>query len=359
MPRKKKVVTTEIVEERDPALQQEVSDFVEVTEGDMPPDLQGFLEEIGADATKVVLFRRTKDGKQPYVGTYSAAEFDLEAVKQEHGGGSYFCRIYNQGGVKKTYRFAIDESIKPLAPELRGGSSVRDVLLEKLLERLGGNGGGGDPMEIAAKIAQANATQTAATLALVMPLIEKISGGGKGGNNIAEMLEIMEFGISHFGAGAKDEGFMGVVREVGLPLVDILKNATKGAMQKPVAVAVPVAGAITSGAPLWVGVVRKHVMGLLPYIQGGADPVMVAAAMEVQTPKFVRWLDGMVEDVNFRPQLFANVPELGPHAEWLGRFLAEFGPEETDDEPTAQQAEIGNAVTAQADGVSLEDDLVL
>lgn len=316
-------------------------EFGVIDVGDLPADVDKVLAEIGDDVTRVIIYRKGKGEKQAYVGTMDADEFSMDEVASRWGGGRYVGRLVGSEGILKGVTFYIDESIKPTPKESTlagaGAGAMSEKLLDRVLDKMGGDGR--DPMAIAAQMQQSSASQAqamvAAMMAAIAPLLAKItelgSGGGRG-TSAQEMLSLIEFGAERF--GEKDTGFAGVVRDVGLPLISIAERALGGrsALPRPSAPALtegtPVAPAANPPAPAWVAAIKPYVGQIIAYAQANADTGLIAGMVDLQAPRFARWLEQVVVDPAFPDQLFAHFPALASHREWIGHFLAEFTPDD-------------------------------
>lgn len=348
MARKKKgkrITTVEEIEVPEtPETDPTAADFAEIPLNELPPDIDNIVKELGEDVTKVLLYRRVGGSKQSYVGTIDADEFSMDYIARTWGGGRYLARIVGSAGILKGQTFYIDESIKPEPKEERAkGGDLNDKLLEKLFDKLGDRAPQKDPMEIAAAMAAASAAQMQAMMAMMMPLISKMLEGGGKGSAASDLFEAIQLGLD---MGGKDDGYMGVIKEVGVPLVNALERsmgAPQGPRRRlamppgssPAQPEVPVALPI-GNAPPWVAMLRPYVPRVLAFIQQGATPGTVAAALDLQGPRVARWLEEtVVATPDFKALLLQYFPEFAPHGAWLDGFIAEFMPEEEDD-PTGE-----------------------
>lgn len=356
MGKKKKITTVEeeLPETPTPGDGQPI--FGELMGEDVPPDLYGVMEQLGETVSKVILHRTDKTGKSPYLTTMTADEFDQQTVAEQYGGGRYIAKLFGphpdtgRNGVLKTYTFWIDDAVRPksseqLAARENGGKDARDALLERLLDKLTNGTPQRDPMEIAAALASASAEQMKNSVALIAPLLDKLVGGGKGGGmSTSDVLEAVRLGMDMGGDRESGGGYGEVIRDVGIPLVKAFEQQLSkpgGAVPKN---PVPKQPVLPSGAPPWAGMLRPYILGILPYIQAGTSPEMVAATVDVQAPKLGEWFATAMTQPGFMEQLVATFPEqLANHRQWVKEFLDLYVEEEEEEEPAP-----GNTVTAES-----------
>lgn len=352
MPRKKKpVVSTD-----DPELRKVLDDFGVIPASELPEDVEKIMREVGEDVTKVLLYRRLKGEKQSYVATLDADEFAMDEIARRWGGGRYLARLVGPEGILKGVTFYIDESLKPQSKDsLPGSNPFQDKLLERLLDRSLQPQASVDPAAIAAAIATAASSQLAAMMGAMAPLLGKItelaSGGGKAGSPTSDLFEAINLGLS---LGGKDDGIMGAVERVGVPLVKIagdalaLQSAKRGTLRRPLinppagkpseTEAASVTANLQPGVPAWVQLVRGFVPTIVEFAARNEDPEILAIGLEQQQPRVADWLDKKVTEPDFEPTLLGAFPALEVHREWVHRFLAEFGP----DEPEAEVEDEGS-----------------
>lgn len=360
MARKKKVTT--VIEE--PEAVKEYEDFAEIPVDDLPADVNNVLAEIGADVTRVVCYRRLKGEKQAYVGTIDAEEFSLDECAARWGGGRYLARLIGPGGIMKGVTFYIDESIKPTPKEdpLPKSGAMAEKLFDKVLDKMDGAHNGRDPMEIAAQMQAASASQAqamvAAMMAAIAPLLAKITemgaGGGKGVSS-QDMLALIEFGADRFGDKG-DTGLAGVVRDVGLPLVSIAERALGGRGATPALPPTTGGPPVTQPLPnpprpAWAQAIAPYIGQVVDFASRNGDPATLAGVIDVQMPRFARWLENAVQDPAFPDQLFAQFPQLAQYREWVGRLLVEYTPDDDSDDAAG-----GSAVTGPVEPESPDDD---
>ena len=333
-------------------------------------DIESFIDELGDSAVNVYLSRYDKEkGRFAWLATMPVDEFSQDNVARQWGGGRYMARVKNSDGrfFKGASRvFFIDESIKPTrAGEQPGGNGVtgfeRELLLKLVTERSGGSDIAGQ-MQAIATIA---ASQASAMMTAMTPLLAKItelaSGGGKGGA-IGDLIAAVELGTNL--SGTKDEGYLPVIREVGVPLVKALEQyftGLKGRNARPAPatsiqpgvghppgpgtpreVAPPADNPAAPQAPPWVQMLAPYIPKVIDFAVHGGDPNVVAGLVYSSNPPMARLLEDMVEQAGFSAQLLQTFPGLQAHAAWVDQFLDEFRGEEIGEEiepVTADQGE--------------------
>lgn len=342
-----------------------VPEDFEIIDGDpLSSDVENVLAELGEDIAKVLIYRRPPKGdRQAYVGTLDANEFSLDSVARMWGGGRYLVRLKDETGrIVKGATFYIDDAIEPApkaaTPDGKSatGNPLLDTILAKLIENsLGGGGKSQDLGQVAVGMSTAMITAMA-------PLLAKITELSSGrGSSATEMLQLIEFGAERF--GERDTGFAGVVREVGLPLVNTLERAlggAAGARRLPAApeggppVSPPVAPAAPAPAPNtppWVVAFRPYVATLVQFASRNDPPGMWAAVLDVQMPRVARFLAEQVVHPEFTEQLLTYFPQLVPYRAWVEQFLDEFMPEEPgegeSEDPGNGVEDPGNVVTEE------------
>lgn len=308
-------------------------EFGEIAVDQLPDDVQQVFDQLGDDVTKVMLYRRGREGKQSYVGTVDADEFDLDFIAQTYGGGRYLARLVGNEGILKGLTFYIDDAVKPKPHREDGANAEVARLIERLIDKM--DTPRQDPMQIAASLGAVAATQMQTMMQMILPLLSNKGGGGAPANDI---LEAVQLGIS---LGGKDEGYMPVIREIGIPLVKSLQSiAGKGqhtalstrseVPQQPQQPQQP-----PTTQPPWVAMVAPYVAKLIEFAQRGDDPGLWAAVLDAQYPRFAKWLESAVLDESFKEQLYQFFPALKPFDAWVVKLLDEFMPEP----PTAEEVE--------------------
>jgi len=348
----------------------EVPEFGEVDEGALPSNIDQVIDALEDQVEKVTIYRRLPGSKQAYLTIVPIDEFAAEGIQEYvaryYGGGRYLARLQDSTGkFIKGYTFWIDETVRPEAKAPAGaavpgsptGNAVTDGLLAKVLEKAVTGNGGGDMASMMQAIATIAAGQASAMMTAMTPLLAKItelaSGGGQGGN-LKDLVAAIELGSSL--GGDKDEGYIPVIREVGVPLVRALEQymaSLKGGAPSPVrsinpavaklpptpgAPAAPAPVAAAPAGPPWVAVLAPHIPRLVDFAVHGGDPGMVAGIVYNTNPPLARWLEDAVEAAEFPAVLLQHFPALAPHAEWVDALLDEFREDEAVATPEGETA---------------------
>lgn len=334
MAKKKKVTTTteEEIPETPAPLPEPPPVFEEVPDDELPPDLGTVLAELGEDVTRVVLYRRAGNQPQKYVGSLDASECTLDEIARRFGGGKYLARFASTRGFLGARTFYIDESIKPAASgsPVEVGTYTPLQMMERMVDKLA------DRLDRIQAAPQKDPVELAVSLiGALAPVFAKTAGGGG-----SDPLEAIRLGVELAeGRAPSDGGYLPVIREIGVPLVRALDrmsgvrpNPAPAALPKPTTPAPPVAtpGEGKSVAvPQWIATIHPFLPTILRYAEMKADPELVAAAVELQSPTLAQWIDQQVSDgVALVPELLHHVPTLTPHRDWLEAVLACFGPDD-------------------------------
>lgn len=151
MPRKKKVTT--VTEEIPDAIETQASEVFDIGEEDA---LARVLEGFGHDAKiKIKVSRVTPKGPSYCFST--DGEIDEDYIQAECGGGSYLCRIFIDGALKKTVPLNIEDraslSTKPQATTAASMENIQlqmmrehNAMMLRLLEKSLGGGGNATPV---------------------------------------------------------------------------------------------------------------------------------------------------------------------------------------------------------------------
>jgi hypothetical protein len=356
MTKGKKTKRTIVEEELPP---EPSTEFAEVQAGDLPSNLDQVIDEMEDQVDKVVLYRVSPGQKQAYLRTITIDEAGdggvQDYVARYYGGGQYLARLQHGRLFVKGYTFRIDESVKPqaapstVALAVAPGNTVTDGLVIKLLEKAVDGGGKTDLAGMMQAIATIAAGQASAMMTAMTPLLAKItelaSGGGKGGS-MADLVAAINLGAEL--GGDKEEGYLPVLREVGVPLVKALETymaqmQTKRGAASPVRSIQPAVAAASPGTPApavapeqptgppWVAMLAPYVPKLVDFAVHGGDPNIVAGLVYRSNPPLARFLEDAVTDPAFAPALVQHFPALAPHGLWVGQLLDEFREDEADE----------------------------
>lgn len=194
------------------------------------PDVRRVLEELGNEAF-VLKLNRMVGRTVRYCTEYTPAEFDLERIRREWGGGNYQLVIQNEEGERvKLKTFAIDER-----PEAVGSDNAELVgLLRQLITETRNPPPAKDPTEIAAvllgamsKFQQPAQTMGPQDVVTLIAAIDKMRGGsGDSGVEAVKMLrEGLELGRELGGSdGGSSDPYAHVISSLGVPLIEALQK---------------------------------------------------------------------------------------------------------------------------------------
>lgn len=214
-----------------------------------PPvtDLNRVLADLGAESSRVQLWRVRDDGKQAYIRQWSAQEFSLELVREQCGGGQFLARFFDSANVEQgTHEFIIDE------PEEREatGEDITDIV-RTVVQRETQQQPRESPFAIAAAMAAANAESMKAMFAVIGPLMMPRQDDTAKAVLTALLarerdtspdawLQMMEKAIEFVerkgdsGSSGGDVGYAQVLTQIGKPLVELLTRQS-GTTVAPVA----------------------------------------------------------------------------------------------------------------------------
>lgn len=340
-----------IIEEQLP----EPGDVQELSEAELPSNIDQVIDELEDTIDRIILYRRTPGQKQAYLRSVSVDEFGeggvQDYVARYYGGGTYLARLQRGGNFIKGYSFTIDESVRaqPVTEKAPTASNtVTDQIVVKLLEKAVSGNGGGDMASMMQAIATIAAGQASAMMTAMTPLLAKItelaSGGGKGGGSMADLVAAIQLGADM--GGDKENSYLPVIREVGVPLVQALEKYM-GNLKRPAPNPVPsiqkAVGAIPPGAPPalapvptgppWLGLVAPYIPKLVDFAVHGGDPGVVAGLVYNANPPLARFLEDAVEAPEFAGLLVQHFPALAPHGAWVNTLLDEFREDPDDEQP--------------------------
>lgn len=307
---------------------------------EMPDDVIAVLEELGDQVGSIVLMRYTAAGALEYIATIAVESFSLQFVQEWFGGGRYLARLkaphgsyvraktFHVAGRSKDpdhYRATVESTIST-----DGESTDRIGRLEALVEQLvsGRAANGGNPLELATGMAQA--MMGAATQ---MAKLMQSPTATNPTEHIGMVRELMGLAREMASDSGPDEGYSGVIKEVGIPLLrQIQQMGAQERIQSGQSGQQPAALPETSLVPedrwpTWVRRVSEWVPQLAWMAERNKRPDMYAEMLldnidhdttELLVGQLARG-SGLLED------LMRYFPSLRPHSDYLTKFFGEVG----------------------------------
>lgn len=349
MPARKRTNGIETVDESDAHL---AAPHQGIVADDLTPDTLLALDELGGDASAVVI-ERMKDngtGEFDYMTRLPAAEYKTEYIKENFGGGEYRVTVIDAvKGRLNPIRISIDKrfvgklfanTTTPVASTGVANDPFRDRLLEVLLAK-------------ALTPAQNNSSRE--TIELVLAVVGALKGNDAG-SSMEQVKMMIETATTLAGAMNPPEGLAGVAANY-LPVIERMVSSARPAARvvhtralpsapAPAPAAAPVvhspvpapaqpvtpakteeparvAGSIT---PKWLEPFKAYAGQLVKIADRGSDPTMYAdmALEEIQEDDdtFTAAVDAMNAD-RLLSDLFAVCPALEA-TEQRKEFAQEF-----------------------------------
>lgn len=316
----------------------------ELGEDEVPRDVADVLAELGEDVNRVNIYRNVKGSPQKYVGVMDVDEFSLEEVGRRWGGGRYVMRFNKTtGGFKKAYTFYIDDAVKPepvAVREAREGAtgmsgSFQEQLLLKLLDRpptpaVDWSAVASTVAAVMGAMKTDPAALFAAMTAATAPLLSRVVENGGKGSNSKDLFDAIQLGLSM--GGEKDEGYLPVIREVGVPLVRALETmmAHQGATRR-VLPRQPGGTTVDTPAdnplPEWAQQLQPYIGRVVKWASTDDDPGLWATVIAHEVPDLDAFLVANAPNPSFEMALYQHFPQLAPHRTWVRAFLDEFLPD--------------------------------
>lgn len=344
----------------------------------MTDELDAVLGELPAGGAAVVLTRQNDrtPTQWDYMGRIPAAEFSVEAVKTEHGGGNYRARVINdrnkyvRGG---SYVFSIDARFRPQAAAPVATSApvselteIKELLKTTLLALATRNTAPtADPFDLALRMValtkDAHPPAALATADVLATFREGLKLGrdvsaataGGGGEGPSDFASAMGAAAPLLGAIAES-----VKTEVEMKRRRLLASPAS----RPAAPAAPAAPgpslppADATVRPLWMQRVRPYVPQLVALARGRKDAALYADLTldQIDEVTYAEIRDA-AQAPEFVDAAMAAFPELAAAdvATWAREFLGHIraaltGP---DDDAGDGATEAPTAPTAQAVGL--------
>lgn len=320
-----------------------------VESGELSPDVQLVLDELGANASAVIIERMkdNKPGEWDYITRLSAEEYKTEYIKEQFGGGEYRVTIIDAvHGRLNPIMISIDRRFAgklfasmptPVSVNGAGGDPFRDRLLEVLLAKA-----------LTPAPQQNNSRET---IELVLAVVGALRGGD-GGSSMEQVKMMIETATTLASAMNPPEGIAGVAANY-LPVIERMVSSNRQpsarvthtralpapqppppvvrAPTQPIATVpapTPAEPAHVAGSivPKWLEPFKLYAGQLVKIADRGSDPTMYAdlALEEIQDDDetFAAAVDAMNAD-RLLSDLFAVCPDL-EKTEKRKEFAQEF-----------------------------------
>lgn len=312
-------------------------------------DVEAFEEwqriraEFGDDEGKVVLKRRNVKGQLAMLDVMSVADFSIERVMQDWGGGRYIATAFKNQAKMGQVQFEIDETIPKRTPvkEIaqpqaavtvqgqasedpriaaleRSIQSSNDLIKVMITAMVAKQGNGGDnALETGLKIAEMITART--------PAAEKPS--------FSDLKDIFIAGIEAKAAaeGGGEEGYLPVLKAFADPISKVLNAAltrdrgTMAAGSVPVPVRQPSPAAAPPQLPpglAWLVHLQPHLPTLLNWAQEGKDPELYAEViLDNISPGGQMEIAQAAQDPEFVSKTLAALPMFTPFSAWATAVL--------------------------------------
>ena len=296
--------------------------------------------EFGEDEGKVVLKRRNAKGQLAMLDIMAVADFNIDRVMQDWGGGRYIAAAYKNQVKMGQIQFEIDESIPKRTPikEVQPPSQAQGAVPGPASE---------DP-RIAALERSIQSTNDLMKV-MITALVSKQGNGSESaldtGLKIAEMItsrtpapdkpsftdlkDIFIAGIEAKAAaeGGGDEGYLPVLKTFAEPISKVLNAALsrdRGTMAGSVPVAVNPSQpqpALLAG-PAWLVHLRPHVNTLLAWAKAGKDPELYAEViLDNIEPGAQMEIAEAAKDPEFVSKTLASLPMFTSYSAWATAVL--------------------------------------
>jgi len=341
-------------ETKDPTNEQAIGD-----------DIEEFLAGVGQDATKVTVYRDDGAGSPIYVLTLPWAGFSVEQLAERLGGGTYSLRVYGppskkyKGGYRGTKEVRIYGPPKDLTKVLQEETDAererrRADEAERRVHELEKQNA--DDRVVSAlrelqtaiidirKPAPAEAESSGNVLKMFLELQAEMfarfmphvntPAADTGAGLFDSFFKGLELGRDMGGNG--DEGYLGVVKSLGVPLVQYLQNRgvdprvlaghlpapTPGQLPPPSPP--PMTNTEPGQTPRLEDALRPFVPTLVSWASSGRNAeVMADYIVQVLDEP---WTSGLAEflateQAGAITKFLAWFPECTPHREWFGRLL--------------------------------------
>lgn len=338
-----------------------------VDDAGVPEDIYAVLEELAPDTGTITLWKYGADRRLGFVRKFNVAEFNLNAITYEYGGGDYQARFHPpDGGTIRAKNFVITEPVRKIDPPptpqappppspygFESGrpapSSDREMMYELVrmireeVRARHPETTSGNPIEMATQIAAAMSGALSTGMSAAMNLMtERVKGGGQGvAGNMADIIEVVDWIMSKTGKGGEPAGDSDTVMlvQLGGEVLKLISDVRSG---KVASNARPqISGQVDQPevAPgprtPWQQIMGPWVPQLIAWAGAQKDPEFYAGFVADNLPPAAEsFLREKLGDRAFREQFYLSFPDAEPARWWLEKFMdalhEELNPEDDD-----------------------------
>lgn len=306
-------------------------------------------EQLGSEEGRVILRRRDEKGRMAALGTFPAADFSIDQVIQDFGGGRYDATFWkgseNLGSVTITVDEAIPRRIPkaleekkeetPPTPPLPGyGMNPELVALREVLSR---------QSDLVNQLIVQMATREQPERTSMEDLIRVVTlMKGEGGAD--KVLDFVKQGIE-IGKAAQssggESGYWPVVEKFADPVAKVLNQAldrdrAAAAPRLPAPAAAPALSGgspVPAGAPSWLAHLQPHLPAILSWARAGKDPNLYAAVIVDNLPPGAQMeVAEAAKDPQFVEKTLGALPMFKPFSVWARQVLEAMKLQLTEDE---------------------------
>lgn len=291
------------------------------------------LEQLGELTDRHTLLVHRMPGTR-YLGRLEVLEFSLDEIKARWGGGRYKIQLQENGRYVPGSWSEVLIDGPPKSGAVAGAIGEDDPATSTRVRELEGQiaelraGASSSPMDQAVQLAAVMSQNTAAIMG---PLLAALTSDRKG-DSASDILELA-MKLSEFQGGLKQSdssgGYESVLREIGLPLVDLIaKGQAKPDGGKPVLnPPQPDAQALAPPAeldPITVG--REVAAWLKPHAERNSPPGLWAEVFaDTTSPEVLEAVVSFLANSEAVAVWASIAPEVGANPGWYGSFIAELG----------------------------------
>jgi hypothetical protein len=312
-------------------------------------DVEAFEEwqriraEFGGDEGKVVLKRRNSKGNIATLDVLGVADFSIERVMQDWGGGRYIATAFKGQTKMGQIQFEIDESvpkrtpIREVQPQIQISQSVptmedpRIAAMERMIQS------NNDLMKtlLTAMVQKGNGSDGALEIGLKIADMVQARAPAQPEKPSFDMLkEVFLAGLDakHAAEGTNEEGYMPVVRAFAEPISKVLnaaltrdRNVAAGSIPVPVRApaqpAAPPPPALPPGQA-WLIHLQPHLDTILSWAKAGKDPELYAEViLDNIEPGAQMEIGEAAKDPEFVSKTLAALPMFIPYSAWATATL--------------------------------------